>query len=201
MKLRRRASLPDNPGARRHLQPFSLSSLVLFSGCCFIYTAHHGWVVGCQAPSISWTITREIMFSCYPLCLVTSPLLPRLWIRAGRLVFSIVFIFVSSLVSTTLVFWQLRLKYSRAVFMCVWHVINGVRGVYFHFFGGKYDCLRCHCPLTCPAGWKGFLTHPSHASALQSIRGAGQTQGRLGIWISHPHINQTVISAGNLHLL
>lgn len=158
---------------------------MLFSGCCFIYTGHLGWVVGCQAPSITWTITREIMFSCYPLCLVTAPLLPCLWIRPVRLVFSIVFIFVSSLVSTTLV-GQLRLKYTRAVFMCVWRVLNGVRGVYFHFLGEKYDCLRCHCPLTCPAGWKGFLTHPSHASALQSIRGAGQTQGRLGIWISHP---------------
>lgn len=203
MKPRRRDSLSDNPGARRHLQPFpsSLSgSLMLFSGCCFIYTGHLGWVVGCQAPSITWTITREIMFSCYPPCLVTSPLLPCLWIRPVRLVFSIVFIFVSSLVSTTLV-GQLRLKYTRAVFMCVWRVLNGVRGVYFHFLGEKYDCLRCHCPLTYPAGWKGFLTHPSHASALQSIRGAGQTQGRLGIWISHPHINQTVISAGNLHLL
>lgn len=89
------------------------------------------------------------------------------------------------------------LKYTRAAFSCVFCcVINGVRGVYFHFLGEqkkkRYECLRCHCPLTCPAGWKGFLTHPSHARALQSIRGAGHRLGRLGIWI--PPQKKTSIS-------
>lgn len=30
-----------------------------------------------------------------------------------------------------------RLKYIRAVFMCTWRVIDGVRGVYFALLGGK----------------------------------------------------------------
>lgn len=81
-------------------------------------------------------------------------------------------------------------------------VINGVRRVYFHFLGGvkkkNYECLHCHCPLTCPAGWKGFLTHPSHASAPPSRGGAGRRQRRPGIWINPPPlpIYQPVVSAG-----
>lgn len=59
-------------------------------------------------------------------------------------------------------------------------VINGVRRVYFHFSWGKEggendECLHCHWPLTCPAGWKGFLSHPSHASA--PLRGAQRRRG------------------------
>lgn len=66
--------------------------------------------------------------------------------------------------------------------LCVFCVINGVRRVYFNFLQKKkYECLRCHCPLTCPAGWKGFLTHPSHASALHNGGGVGRRQARLGI--------------------
>lgn len=49
----------------------------------------------------------------------------------------------------------------------------------------KYECLHCHWPLTCPAGWKGFLTHPSHASALsraEEEQGAGWDAG-WGGWL------------------
>lgn len=82
-----------------------------------------------------------------------------------------------------------RLKYTRVVFSCVLGVwLTEFAEFIFTSWGKRYECLRCHWPLTCPAGWKGFLTHPSHASALQSIRGAGHRQGRPGIWIP-PHLS------------
>lgn len=82
-----------------------------------------------------------------------------------------------------------RLKYTRAGFSCVFGVwLTEFAEFIFTSWEKRYECLRCHCPLTCPAGWKGFLTHPSHASAFQSIRGAGHRQGRLGIWIP-PHLS------------
>lgn len=59
---------------------------------------------------------------------------------------------------------------------CFLRVINAARGVYFHLLGGGYECLRCHCPLTCPAGWKGFfklIHHTQVPSNAEEERGAG----------------------------
>lgn len=130
-------SLSDRRETSPHLQPFPLFSDAHFR-LLFYLRGPSRSACWCHAPSITWTITREIMFSSYPPCPVTSPLLPCFWIRSGRLELSVFCTFVSSMVSATLGFWQGRLKYTRAVFSCAFGAwLTEFAEFIFHFLGGE----------------------------------------------------------------
>lgn len=167
---------------------------MLISGCCFIYLGGLGRVVGRQAPS---NLDHHQGNTALLLRTVSS------YVSASALFFSPP---QPAVIFYLLYFCDLtgqhhfgfltaqRLKYTRVASSCVFGVwLTEFAEFIFTSCGKRYECLRCHCPLTRPTGRKGFLTHPSHASALQSIRGAGHRQG---IWIPPPPIYQPVIAAG-----
>lgn len=113
---------------------------------------------------------QPLSFSSYAPCPVTSPLLSCSWISSPALIFYMLCFFGPVVSFTVLAFPGEKNK--PRLYFCVW--FTAFAEFIFTSWGEKYECLLSHWPLTCPAGWKGFLTHPSHASALQSAGGAGR---------------------------
>lgn len=138
VKLRRSESLSGDPEKRATFAAFLLSSERLpGAGCCFIYRlSRSGWWLSGSLYNLDHHQGK------------TALLLPTV---SGYISASALFLNPSwlAVISYSLHFCALtgqhhfgfrtveRLKYTRAVFMCVWCVRNGVRGVYFHFLGEK----------------------------------------------------------------